>query len=574
MMKEKSKRPVRVGLISLGCAKNLVDAELMLGALMEAGLEITNDQSQAEALIVNTCSFIDAAQEESVDTILESAQAREARQQGQALIVAGCLPQRYRDDLPELFPEVDAFMGIDQAPQVARIVQEALARRKQRLAAEASQRPTKAGAAKIVRRLEHLDQTNPQPAKGESVRGTKAFGKTRTAVTASPPPPVLEVNARPQFVPDIATPRYRLTPKHFAYVKIAEGCNHPCSFCIIPRIRGSHRSRPQNDLLREARVLLADGVKELNLISQDTTFYGLDLRSQRSGSIAAPDRFAAATRALGGGHPTLGSLLRQLNELPGDFWIRLLYTHPAHWTDKLIETIAACPKVARYVDIPLQHIHDNMLQRMRRETSRQHIVGLLQRIRARLPGIVLRTTFITGFPGESEECFQTLLEFVRSTRFERLGVFTYSQEDGTIAGKMAGQIPDRIKAQRRELLMAEQHRIAREVSQSYVGRTLKVLVEKEAGPPELRQASLSSWEHGLLRESAPPAAAPKGRYLVARGEGDAPDIDGRIYVRGHLPLGQFAQVKVIGHTDYDLVAEPLADPAPPPRKKTAKVAAC
>jgi ribosomal protein S12 methylthiotransferase len=241
--------------------------------------------------------------------------------------------------------------------------------------------------------------------------------------------------------------------------------------------------------------------------------------------------------------------------LPGDFWIRLLYTHPAHWTDELIRTIAQCPKVARYVDIPLQHIHDNMLERMRRETSREYIVDLLGRIRAGIPGIALRTTFIVGFPGETDEYFETLLEFIRVARFERLGVFMYSKEEGTRAGNMAGQVPDKIKKQRRERAMAAQHEVAVAVAESYVGRELKVLVEKEASGAELKNARIQSWEHGLIRGEDQHASRLRGRYLVARGEADAPDIDGRVYVRGQLPIGEFARVKVVGHTDYDLIAE-------------------
>jgi ribosomal protein S12 methylthiotransferase len=251
-------------------------------------------------------------------------------------------------------------------------------------------------------------------------------------------------------------------------------------------------------------------------------------------------------------------LLRELNSLPGDFWIRLLYTHPAHWTDKLIQTIAECPKVARYVDIPLQHIHDNMLDRMRRETSRQYIVDLLKRIRAGVPGIALRTTFIVGFPGETEACFRELLKFIRETKFERLGVFTYSQEDGTRAGAMLGQIASKLKQRRRELAMAAQLEIARHVSESFVGRALKVLVESRASEAQLRQARLVSWEHGFVRDGQirhPPSAI--RNFLVARGEADAPDIDGRVYVRGRLPIGEFAHVRVVGHTDYDLIAEPV-----------------
>ena len=252
-----------------------------------------------------------------------------------------------------------------------------------------------------------------------------------------------------------------------------------------------------------------------------------------------------------------------MNSLPGDFWIRLLYTHPAHWTDELIQTIAGCPKVARYVDIPLQHIHENMLERMRRETSQQYIVDLIRKIRAGVPGIALRTTFIVGFPGETEASFETLLDFIRETKFERLGVFTYSKEDGTRAGAMAGQIPDKIKKRRRELAMAEQHKIARQISESFVGREIKVLVEGRADAKQLQAANVSSWEHGLVREgnSRLPTLDPR-HYLVARGEADAPDIDGRVYIRGKLPMGEFARVKIIGHTDYDLIAETVGNGTP------------
>src|SRR5439155_17765408 len=297
------------------------------------------------------------------------------------------------------------------------------------------------------------------------------------------------------YIPDFATPRFRLTPRHFAYVKIDEGCNHPCSFCIIPKMRGGHRSRPLADIVAEARQLIADGVKELNLISQDSTYYGLDLRPNRAGSIASPEKFIAAAKALSADAPTLCGLLRELNALPGDFWVRLLYTHPAHWTDELIQTIAECPKLARYVDMPLQHIHENMLERMRRETSRQYIFDLIDRIRAGIPGIALRTTFIVGFPGETEACFDALLEFIRETKFERLGIFTYSKEAGTRAADMAGQVPDSIKQERHERAMAEQRKVAEQISASFVGRTLHVLVEREANATELRNANIRSWEH-------------------------------------------------------------------------------
>ena len=548
-------------MISLGCAKNLVDAEIMLGSLLRHGVEITNDATTADAVIVNTCSFIDAAQEESVDTILESAELRDAQQRGQALIVSGCLPQRFRDELPKLLPEVDAFMGIDQVAQVGDIVNQALAHRAQRLEKTAAPKSRKKS---VVSRLNELEKARPLDATAadESLRGTAQFGKTRTTITAPAAAPsggdapIVEVHARPNFIPDFDTPRFRLTPKHFAYVKIAEGCNHPCSFCIIPRMRGTHRSRTQADIVEEARRLLADGVKELNLISQDSTYYGLDLRPQHSRAISSPEKFTAAARSLPADATTLGTLLRALNALPGQFWIRLLYTHPAHWTDELIATIAECPKVARYVDMPLQHIHEPMLERMRRETSEAYIVELIRRIRAGIPGIALRTTFIVGFPGETEASFKVLLNFIRETRFERLGIFTYSREDGTRAAKMEQQVTDRVKQRRRELAMAEQLLVARAVAQAQVGRTLTVLTEGEATGKQLEKASVSSWEHGLIRSDEAAQKHLRGKFLVARGEADAPDIDGRVFVRGKLPVGQFARVRIIGHTDYDLLGEP------------------
>lgn len=564
MTGKKSASPRRVGLISLGCAKNLVDAEIMLGSLLKEGVEIVNDPAQADAVIVNTCSFIDAAQEESVDAILESDEVRAAGRRGQALIVSGCLPQRFREELPKLLPEVDAFMGIDQVEKVGQLVEEAITRRAGKIGTPpgASGRPGRRQSAQA--QLAALEAAREKAGNGDaadessaSLRGTARHNRTRTVVTppaATAGDPV-QVTVRPRYIPHHDSPRFRLTPRHFAYLKIAEGCNHPCSFCTIPRMRGSHRSRPQADVVQEARRLIAEGVREINLISQDSTYYGLDLRPNHSRAISSPARFRAAAQALPADATTLGTLLRELNALPGDFWIRLLYTHPAHWTDDLIRTLAECPKVARYVDMPLQHIHDAMLERMRRETSGQYIRDLIARIRAGIPGIALRTTFIVGFPGETAEYFEALLDFIRETRFERLGVFTYSREDGTIAGKMERQVPPKTRQKRRDLAMAAQHGIAREVGGALVGRRIRVLVEGEASARDLAKARVSSWEHGLIREDDAALAGLKGRYLVARGEADAPDIDGRVYVRGRLPLGEFATVRIIGHTDYDLIAE-------------------
>ena len=473
--KNSSDRPLRVGLISLGCAKNLVDAEIMLGALLKDGVEITNDAAQADAVIVNTCSFIDAAQEESVDTILESAEVRAAKNRGQSLIVSGCLPQRFRDELPKLLPEVDAFMGIDQVAQVSDIVRQAVARRAERIGETSNiqhsntqhRRKKSPGGWPNWRRTAPSPNTkrkNPSAARKNLAKPKRSCPRHTSRITLIEDDgrergrggALLEVTQRPTFIPDFGTPRFRLTPKHFAYVKIAEGCNHPCSFCIIPRMRGSHRSRPQADIVAEAKALIADGVKEFNLISQDSTYYGLDLRPKSlqtatGRAISSPEKFSAAAKSLAADATTICTLLRELNSLKGDFWIRLLYTHPAHWTDELIRTIAECPKVARYVDIPLQHIHENMLERMRRETSQQYIVDLIRKIRAGVPGIALRTTFIVGFPGETEACFRERCSISSAKRSSSgLACLPIRKEDGTRAGAMTGQIPDKVKQQRRE----------------------------------------------------------------------------------------------------------------------------
>ncbi len=514
-------------MISLGCAKNLVDSEIMLGHLIQAGMTITNNADEADVVIVNTCSFIDSAQEESVDTILESSELRQVKRLGQGLIVAGCLTQRYRKELPKLLPEVDVFMGIDQVDQVPDFVRLAHEHRGKKLEKENHSK------ADLPEQKENQQDANP---------------------------PILNVTARPNYIPDYTTPRFRLTPQHFAYLKIAEGCNHPCSFCIIPRMRGAHRSRQPHDIIEEAKGMVRDGIKEINLISQDSTYYGMDLRADHKRNIASPQKFQEASEALPADASTLSSLLRDLNSIEGDFWIRILYTHPAHWTDELIQTIAECEKVAKYVDIPLQHIHPTMLERMRRETSREYIEELIQRIRKGIPGIAIRTTFIVGFPGETEGCFESLLQFIRDTRFERLGVFTYSHEEGTRAGSMANQIPDEIKEVRKAKAMETQLKVSRELASAQKGKTIRVLVEGPADAAAIVEANIRSWEHGLLRSESdentfiPDEGTP---WMIARAEADAPDIDGRIYIQGALEPHQFHTVRITGFTDYDLIAEPL-----------------
>jgi ribosomal protein S12 methylthiotransferase len=441
-------------MISLGCAKNLVDAEIMLGAARERGFEVTADAEEADLLVVNTCGFIESAKQESIDAILEA-----RRNPGQKLIVSGCLAQRYREDLARELPEVDAFIGLDQVANV-----------------------------------------------GEIFRGVLAAERGG---------PSLLVSDRPRYIPDYDTPRLRLTPSHFAYVKIAEGCNHPCSFCVIPQMRGRHRSRTIESVAAEVRNLVAEGVKEINLISQDTTYFGMDLWAERAG----PRQPVDSRRG-----PTLIRLLDELAAIEGEFWIRLLYTHPAHWSEQLIAAIGRNPKIARYVDMPLQHVHGEMLSAMRRETSREHIEELIFRLRAGIPGLAIRTTFIVGFPGETEQHFSSLLDFIETVRFERLGIFCYSQEEGSRAARMSGQLPAQLKNRRHREAMKLQQRIAAELAAAQKGATMRVLVD---------------------------------RPRIARTEHDAPEVDCCVILKHNAPIGEFIDVRVTGSRVYDLLAETI-----------------
>ena len=325
--------------------------------------------------------------------------------------------------------------------------------------------------------------------------------------------PMNFVTRKPIYIPDWNTPKVRLTPRHSAFIKIAEGCNHPCSFCVIPQMRGRHRSRTIESVVAEARGLVADGVKEINLISQDTTYYGMDLWAEKAGPKQAMD----SSRG-----PTLVKLLRELDRIEGEFWVRLLYTHPAHWSDELIDCIAASRHVARYIDMPIQHIHPRMLDLMKRETSSEHIESLVTRIRRGIQGISIRTTFIVGFPGETEAEFDYLLDYIERTRFERLGVFTYSQEEGSRAAKMDGQLPSKVKELRYKKAMKLQQKIAKEIGQVQVGKVIRAIVDQP---------------------------------LMARGESDAPDIDGRILLNKPALVGEFVNVRITGTQVYDLVGE-------------------
>ncbi len=449
-----------VGMISLGCAKNLIDSEIMMGYLSKAGMTLIDEPEKADALIINTCSFIDNAKKESIDAIFGAVQDRDKsrRKSKQKLIVAGCLSQRFKDELPKLMPEIDAFVGLDQLDQIPDILSKAL-------------------------------------------KGIESSARDF-------------VTRKPKYIPDYDTPRFRLTPHHTAYIKIAEGCNHPCSFCIIPKIRGQHRSRTIESVVKEAQILVRQGVKELNLISQDTTYFGMDRWQD-----ARPNPRSPVDSSKG---ESLAQLLKELNKIEGDFWIRLLYTHPAHWSDELISTIAACDKVVKYVDIPLQHISDPMLSLMKRETSGDYIRDLLRRMRAGIPELAIRTTFIVGFPGETDADFEELVEFIEAFKFERMGVFQYSKEEGTRAYKLDQHIHHMRKKKRWSVAMQRQEPISSDYHDEQIGKTIRVLVDKPG---------------------------------IARSYRDAPDIDGVVFVDESLPVGRFADVTIQDAFGYDLIAE-------------------
>lgn len=438
---------MKVGFISLGCAKNLVDTEVMLGLLNEGGYKITDKPEEAEILIVNTCSFIDSAKEESISVIL---QMGDFKKHGvcRCLIVAGCLGQRYRDELLEELPEVDAILGTGAWGRVIEAIQE-----------------VEAG-----KRVLFLDETTS--------------------------------------IYDEKTPRITTTPNYSAYIKVADGCSNCCSYCVIPRVRGAFRSRAVESVVSEAKSLIARGVKEINLIAQDTTSYG-------------KDRY---------GEPQLTRLLRELTAIEGDFWIRLLYCYPKYFSDELIELIASEPKICKYVDLPLQHAHDDVLKAMNRKDTRADIERLLKKIRESIPGVAIRTTFIVGFPGETEAQFAALRDFMAEQRFDHVGVFSYSQEDETPAGAMENQIPEEIRQERYHELMALQSQISEAINRDLEGRLVDVLIEGQV---------------------------PEEETVFGRSYREAPDVDGRVYIEGvgQTPPGRLIKAKIVQGYTYDLVAE-------------------
>jgi ribosomal protein S12 methylthiotransferase len=450
---------MKIGMISLGCPKNLVDSEVMLGLAQQAGHELTRDAADADVLVVNTCAFIDKAKQESIDAILEMA---ELKKQGrcQRVVVAGCMAERYRDELKAHIPEIDAVIGTGEVPNIVDAI----------------------GPQTIP-----LLRSNGQPV------GTHDL---------------------PTYIYDAETPRLLATPRHYAYVKIAEGCDYKCAFCIIPTLRGTYRSRSADSIGREATALAERGVKELLLISQDTTFYGID-RGERG---------------------ALAQLLRRLNQVEGLEWIRLLYLYPTTITDDVLAAIAESEKICRYIDLPLQHASDAVLKRMKRPGTRATYERLLERIRQRVPGATLRTTFIVGFPGESEGDIAELQNFVEAVKFDHVGVFTYSHEEGTSARDLKDDVPARTKRRRQAQLMRVQKRIVQRAQKARRGTHARLLVDGPAA------------EHELV--------------LRGRLAGQAPDIDPMVYLTNcdpaELTPGSLIDVEIVGHRGYDLVAQPLA----------------
>jgi ribosomal protein S12 methylthiotransferase len=469
---------MKVGMVSLGCPKNLVDSEVMLGLAQQTGHELTRDAADADVLIVNTCAFIDKAKQESIDTILEMAELKKTGR-CQRLVVTGCMAERYRDELREQIPEIDAVLGTGEVPQIVKAIGGSASRG---IAAHPSHVPLLRSNGELV----NLGSRIPDPGSREL----------------------------PTYIYDADTPRLLATPRHYAYVKIAEGCDYKCAFCIIPTLRGHYRSRPSDSIVREARALAARGVKELLLISQDTSFYGND-RGERG---------------------ALARLLRELNTVDGLEWIRMLYLYPTTIGDDVLEAIAESEKVCNYIDLPLQHASDDVLKRMKRPGTRGSYERLLNRIRTRIPHVTLRTTFIVGFPGETAQDFAELHDFVETVGFDHVGVFTYSHEEGTSAHGLVDDVSARIKKQRQSALMSLQKKIVKKAQQLRAGQRVRLLID---GP---------SSEHELV--------------LRARLEGQAPDIDPVVYLTDCDPsdfqAGQFLQAEIVGSSDYDLLARPLA----------------
>ncbi|WP_350345024.1 30S ribosomal protein S12 methylthiotransferase RimO [Proteinivorax tanatarense] len=437
---------INIATVSLGCPKNTVDTEVMLGNLGEKGFSITSEAIKAEVIIVNTCGFIESAKKESINTILEFAEYKKGK--CQVLIVTGCLVQRYKKELVQQIPEIDGIIGTGEYDKIVDCIE-------------------------------------------ANLQGTK-FEKTDNL----------------EFLYDHNTPRLLSTPKHTAYVKIAEGCDNHCTYCIIPKLRGGYRSRPIESIVKEVKNLTDGGVKEIILVAQDTTVYGMDLY----------------------GEYKLADLLIQLNEIEGVKWIRIMYCYPTYLSDTLLQTIASLDKVVNYIDLPLQHGDNEILKRMGRKEKVEDLIALVKKIRAYIPDVVIRTSLIVGFPGETDENFSNLMDFVKTIRLDRVGVFTYSPEEETPAYDYPNKVPKRKKVLRQHKLMKEQRKISKEINEGWIGRTIDVMIESM-----------------------------QGDNLVGRSFRDSPEIDGNVVIpikkETHNLIGEIKPVKITKAFDYDLLGE-------------------
>lgn len=433
----------KIKMVTLGCEKNMVDSEIMSGLMAQHGFELVDNKDDATVIIVNTCGFIDAAKEESVNTILDMADLKRTGSL-KALIVSGCLTQRYKEALLEEMPEIDGIVGTGDFDKINDIVDQALQ------------------------------------------------GKKPAAV------------GNPIFNYEQALPRKLSTPRHTAFVKIAEGCDNACTFCSIPIMRGAFRSRSIESIVGEVATLAQQGVKEVSLIAQDSTNYGTDLY----------DSFM------------LPQLLHRVSEVEGIEWVRLHYAYPGFFTDELIDAIASNPKICKYIDMPLQHSEDAILKRMRRPGRQRDVRELVAKIRAKIPDAVLRTSIIVGFPGETEEEFERLVDFVREVKFDRLGVFTYSKEDDTPAARLPNQVPEEVKEYRASRLMEVQREVAKEANSRFIGQTMDVLIERYDG---------------------------RNDVFIGRSQYDAPEIDGEVFVTGCRPeIGALQKVRITHSLEFDL----------------------
>lgn len=437
--------------VSLGCPKNLVDSERMLGKLAQDGYALSPDADGSDVVVINTCGFIEPARQESLAVIREMLELKKQGRVG-AVVVAGCLAERKKDDLLKEVPEVDHIVGVFGREEITQVVNRA-----------------------VAHRSEQRSLFRPAPVRA------------------------LEDTAR-----------LRITPRHYAYLKISEGCDRTCTFCAIPGMRGKHITKPMEEVIREAQELAADGVHELIIVAQDTTYYGLDLY----------------------GRVRLAELLRELDRVDGLDWIRILYAYPIHFTDELIETIASADKIVPYLDMPLQHINDRTLKRMQRRVNRAQTEDLLGRLRESIPNLTMRTTFIVGFPGETDAEFEELVDFTQKSRFERAGVFPYSFEPGTPATRLDGHLSEEVKLERQQVLMGAQQEVAFEWSRQQIGREIEVIID--GADPEVPN------------------------HVLARGHADAPEIDGLVRVKGKgLHSGDIVRVKVTAADGYDLAARVL-----------------